>query len=759
MLLIELAMQGIRGLPALVRLPLQPGLNVLVAPDAAQRRALIDAVFHTLHSGASGPDVLAALCAQPPCRASATLKARDGKTYRVVRELTGGSARLLRYAHPAEKFETLSEDPSEVAQYLRVQLQFPGETPYERLFVLSPESMAHRGRQARSRRGTELFGASASGPLGGASVSGASVSGGSAALLGMARPLSPAFAFDDHASPMGPLNAPAGFGPDSGRSAPAFNPSNALVRAELDGGSEAVAESRSADLEAKRREHARLQGLLVAIRESRHTREELEVLLRRREVLKPRAEERRLLEQQLHDLAAQLEQHGDLVELPPNLDERIRDLHQSEERYAAEQKRIAEERTEAERSKEDAVPPRLWTDRYFQAGAGVMVVSYALALALDRAGLALLNLPGALVAAAAALHHIELTEKSSRLGVRLAMIAEREAKVQKQYELETGVAKKLLKQLEIDDPAELLERLSHVQRLKGALLDSRQRLAALDVDPASRAELEELDRVEVRIEELEAHLMSLEGDGSSGNTGDLVRRVDLLGRELRALGVDPSAPVPKAERHSEPPLLLEYEEEEEDGYGSGYGGPPAAARPTGKPGKIGLFASAGWEGGALGGAPPGAYGGGGGGPSGPEPTRVLLEAAAELLHQPADAVGAAIEGRLAQYLAALTDGVFTRGHVGARGELRLSGPDGAELGLLEVPSERALAVEAAIRLTLLELVTRKVPAPVLLDDPFTSFEERQRKVVSKSLRYLAQVTQVLLVTPSEDVTEGHRVRW
>jgi len=73
---------------------------------------------------------------------------------------------------------------------------------------------------------------------------------------------------------------------------------------------------------------------------------------------------------------------------------------------------------------------------------------------------------------------------------------------------------------------------------------------------------------------------------------------------------------------------------------------------------------------------------------------------------------------------------------------------------LEVPERWSLAVEAALRCALIEQLSRSYPVPVLIDDPFTRFDAAQRSVLTKMLRYLGQVSQVLVLTAAGDV-EGN----
>jgi hypothetical protein len=758
MLLLEVALQGVRGLPPLVRLQLKPGLNVITTSDAQARSAVIDGVYHTLHADAAGREILSTLQGAPPSRTSITLQGRDNKTYRLVRDLVSGGVRLMKHVE-AERFDNVTQDPAEAARFLRAQLQLPSEVVYERLFLVSPDSLALRGAEARSRRRSPLYPPrsqiSPSAP-GMAQPSGFEAGG----MNSLMRPPSPAWAFDDQASPMGPvLNA--GFAGPGGPATPNQGAQPMLPPSALRSmpPPAVTPESRIADLAAKRAEHDRLRHLLEARKNSRAGHQELDQLIKRREALKPIVIRRSELEAQMEELTARAEAQGDIAAMPADMDERLKDFDTAKERRELDLKRLGEERNEAHRAIE-MEPPALWKDRYFQAGLGMAVASVSLAIAFERPGLALMNILGTLVAGAAALHHVNELERHNKLGARIGLLKDREVKIEKQFEMETVVARKLMQQYGVTNIQELLGRLEEVKAVRLELDQTSRELLAMDSDPNVVAAVRDLARVERRIEELEAHMMSLETGDHSGTTEDLVHRVEGLANELRQAGIDPGvirsavrrAPVTSAE--------LVDEEEDEDGYGSGYGGGGGRpAKPSSGRSAAPYYSASPSSGGGFGGGMPTGYSSGG--KSQLDATICLLDSFAELFHFPVEQLGPRLSERLSQYLIALTDGYYNMGTFGVSGEIGVVGPGSNEdeIAFHQVPEDRILAVEAALRFTLLEQASRKASVPVLIDDPMVMFAERHRKVFLKTLRYLSQVTQVIVLTSKDDVTEGHRVGW
>ncbi len=139
MILVEIAAQGVRGFSASSRIPLKPGYWLLKPPTATAVPlcALASAI---LHSDGRGGDAAFVAPGAPKGKTAFTLLGNDSQTYRLLREL-GGAGGLHKLDKAAGKFELVSEDSTEVAQFLKSQVGVPPKTAFEALFCLTPAQL------------------------------------------------------------------------------------------------------------------------------------------------------------------------------------------------------------------------------------------------------------------------------------------------------------------------------------------------------------------------------------------------------------------------------------------------------------------------------------------------------------------------------------------------------------------------------------------------------------------------------------------
>jgi hypothetical protein len=130
---VEFALQGVRGFLPSVRISLRPGYWTLL--PQAPGVPLVGLTMALLYPDGRGGDGAFAIPGQES-RAALWFSARDGNTYRVMRDLGRGGA--LHRVNPTTRVHDLvTEDPAELVQFLRGQVGLPAKAVYEGLFTFS----------------------------------------------------------------------------------------------------------------------------------------------------------------------------------------------------------------------------------------------------------------------------------------------------------------------------------------------------------------------------------------------------------------------------------------------------------------------------------------------------------------------------------------------------------------------------------------------------------------------------------------------
>lgn len=536
MILVELALQGVRGFPDVVRVPLDAGVNVAHGVDAERRRALLDVVYHCLYPDSARADATAELAAPGAAesRVALTFFGRDKTTYRLVRDVVNGSMKLYRFEPEAKKYRLFTDVASDAAQYVRVQQHLPDEVTYERLFVFSADSMPSRGRDARTRSGV--------GPV-------REPPAPSGPGLPTARFVS---------GSMGRPSSFVGGMPNALEGGAGFNPTNALVQSEM------AAEQDTAwtgTTEEKKALLTMLRANLEAVERGNRAQAEIDALAARKFDISERHASVEGLRQRRAELErARSEDHA-LDNMPPNLGDRLRSFEAREARFRADEDKIRDEILRVEQEAEGDLVLPLRNDRYFLGALVVAAVAFVLALALERPYVAVLNVPAAMVALAAALRYVSDLERVARRGSRLAAIEERLDRLNKQRDLDTGVTRRLLDRLNMDSPSELLAEVERFEARNAEIDRLAEEIARAEADPHTVSELRELEQIDARVVLLEQEVAA--AAGATEGVEALRRKVESLERHL-----GPDVPP----RIKSPPLGLAAQDRPR---------PPSPPRPTG----------------------------------------------------------------------------------------------------------------------------------------------------------------------------------
>ena len=141
MLILELAVQGVRGFSPSVRVAFKAGYTVLVSPTEipAPLAGLTTALVYPDGRGGDGAFLAPG---SRVGRAGLSMQSADQNVWRVVREL-GGQGALHKLDRQTNQFEVLTQEGTELNQALRAA-GFPARFTFEQLFTLTVGQLPSR---------------------------------------------------------------------------------------------------------------------------------------------------------------------------------------------------------------------------------------------------------------------------------------------------------------------------------------------------------------------------------------------------------------------------------------------------------------------------------------------------------------------------------------------------------------------------------------------------------------------------------------
>lgn len=522
MIVVELALQGIKGFPELVRLRMKPGLNVARPSDRALGTALFDAFYHTLFPDPARHNATAHLVMSRAdrSRAALTFFGRDRITYRLIREADSGAIKLYKFDQATKQYQLFTDATKDAANYVRVQQHLPDEVSFERLFVFSPESMPSRRDRARTKSGAPLtsFVAAAPSAPGMPGMQHHHLSG------VMARPESAL-----GAAPPRALSHMSGVMP--GTFGSSLNVTNALVQSELAESDSVRPESieKPSSKEDAQAELAKLRRQLDTQMRAERAHDEIDQLNARKFELTEKVERLTRAKAELDQFQREAPS-GDLTNLPAGFTDRLRHYEELQAKYDDDRAKLEDELIGLEHEERNTAIQPLEKDPYFLGGVAGGVGALVLAGTLAAPLLALMNVACALVAGGAALRFVSDLEGRARRGARQTAAKDRIARLEKQHNLDTGATRRLMAKLAVDSPAELLERLEAHEKIEHQRTIAQETYASLMRDPELSSATAELSAIERRLEALEADVMASTGALLSVDT--LNRRIDRLAEQL-----------------------------------------------------------------------------------------------------------------------------------------------------------------------------------------------------------------------------------
>jgi hypothetical protein len=148
MQILELSAQGVRGFSPSARAELPTGYTV-VTPPSKEPVALAGLLTALLFPDGRGGEVAFLDPKRELGNASLMFRGNDGATYYLAREL-GGVGAIHRANDATAQWELLTEETTEIIEYLRSHVGLPAKKQFEQAFTLVPGQFPSRKPKARS---------------------------------------------------------------------------------------------------------------------------------------------------------------------------------------------------------------------------------------------------------------------------------------------------------------------------------------------------------------------------------------------------------------------------------------------------------------------------------------------------------------------------------------------------------------------------------------------------------------------------------
>jgi uncharacterized protein YhaN len=152
MFIVELVMQGVRGIRELARLRFQGGFNLVVAGNEAGKTSSADSVLRLLfpRNETQAIDSLKSRITPDASRAALVAFSDDGAYYRVIEDFSKGAINLSQYHAATKEFTLMHKDWDSAARFMAELSNGISEEEYNSLYIFRREQYAVRSGPASS---------------------------------------------------------------------------------------------------------------------------------------------------------------------------------------------------------------------------------------------------------------------------------------------------------------------------------------------------------------------------------------------------------------------------------------------------------------------------------------------------------------------------------------------------------------------------------------------------------------------------------
>ncbi len=161
MFLVELVMQGVRGLRELARLRFQNGFNMVIAGNESGKTTSVDTLQRLLFPStrAGSTETLVSKYTPDASRSALVVCSDDGLYYRVIQDFVKNAVNLSKYNPATKEFNLLHKDWESTAKFMGGITANLSEEDYGNVFVLRREHFYNRslsGAQAPAAKSRHL---------------------------------------------------------------------------------------------------------------------------------------------------------------------------------------------------------------------------------------------------------------------------------------------------------------------------------------------------------------------------------------------------------------------------------------------------------------------------------------------------------------------------------------------------------------------------------------------------------------------------
>ena len=146
MFLVELVIQGVRGIRELVRLRFQNGFNVVIAGNESGKTTAVDTLQSLLFPStqAGTAETLISRFTPDASRSALVVCSDDGLYYRVIQDFVKSAVNLSKYNPATKEFNLLHKDWDNTTKFMRGLISDVPEEDYGKVFVLRREHFHNR---------------------------------------------------------------------------------------------------------------------------------------------------------------------------------------------------------------------------------------------------------------------------------------------------------------------------------------------------------------------------------------------------------------------------------------------------------------------------------------------------------------------------------------------------------------------------------------------------------------------------------------